>query len=104
MQKVLIDTFIVPAEHKTEFLENSEKVQGFLKTLPGFVEGFSYEKISGDGRYNVITAAIWENDEAFDNAKKAVAEEFKRRNFNPQEFSKKLSVQGERAVYKRSSY
>jgi heme-degrading monooxygenase HmoA len=104
MQKVLIDTFVVPEESKSMFLDQSRRVQAFLRSLPGFVEGFLYEKIEGNGRFNLVTTAVWENDAAYDNAKKATAEEFRRTGFNPQEMMKQLKIQVERAVYRRSPY
>jgi len=78
MERVLIDTFIVPEESKAEFLEGAHKSQSFIRTLPGFVEGFLYEKKDGENRYNFLTTAVWENEEAFENAKKAVAIELLR--------------------------
>jgi len=104
MQQVLIDTFIVPEESKAPFLERARKVQSYLKTLPGFVEGFLYEMRDGESRYNYMTTAVWENVEAFENAKRAVATEFKRQGLDPQETRKKLKIEGERAVYERSPY
>src|SRR5215470_14622166 len=44
MEIVLIDAFAVPEESKPALLETSRAVQNVLKTLPGFVEGFVYEK------------------------------------------------------------
>ena len=44
MEVVLIDKFIVPEESKVEFLEAVRSSATFLWTLPGFVEGFVYEK------------------------------------------------------------
>ena len=44
MEIVLVDKFIVPEGAKSAFLEATRRVQRFLKTLPGFVEGFVYEK------------------------------------------------------------
>jgi len=73
LERVLLDTFIVPEESKAEFLEGAHKSQSFIRTLPGFVEGFLYEKKDGENRYNFLTTAVWENEEAFENAKKAVA-------------------------------
>jgi heme-degrading monooxygenase HmoA len=104
MQKVLIDTFIVPEESKAPFMERARKVQSFLRALPGFVEGFLYEKRDGESRYNYMTTAVWENEEAFENAKKTVATEFKEQGFDPQETRKKLKIESERAVYERSPY
>src|SRR5882762_9345422 len=99
MQKILIDKFIVPEESKAPFLERAHQVQSLLKTLPGFVEGFLYEKKDGESRYNYMTTAVWENEEVFEKAKRAVATEFKKQGFDPQETRKKLKIESERAVY-----
>jgi heme-degrading monooxygenase HmoA len=104
MQIVLIDQFRVPEESKAELVVQMKRVQGFLKTLPGFVEGFVYEKTAGEGRTNLLTTAVWESETAFENARKAASAEFQRIGFNPQETMKKLRVEIERAVYRRSSY
>jgi heme-degrading monooxygenase HmoA len=104
MQRVLIDTFVVPEESKSLFLDRSRQVQAFLRTLPGFVEGFLHERVEGDGRCNVVTTAVWESEAAYENARKATTEEFQRAGFNPQETMKQLKVEVERAVYRRSPY
>ena len=104
VEVVLIDKFIVPEESKAAFFEATRKVQGFLRTLPGFVEGFVYGKTEGESRYNVMTAAVWESEGAFANAKKAAASEFQKLGFNPEELMKKLKIEIERAVYNRSPY
>jgi heme-degrading monooxygenase HmoA len=104
MERVLIDKFIVPEESKSAFLEAVRTSVSFLKTLPGFVEGFVYEKTDGDSPHNVMTTAVWANEEAFTNARRSVAEEFQKRGFNPQEIMKRLKVETERAVYKRTPY
>src|ERR1700743_3394366 len=104
MQKVLIDTFVVPEESKSTFLERSRQVQTFRLTFPGFVEGFVHEKVDGNGRFNVVTTAVWENDAAYENARKATAEEFQRLGFNPQETMKQLKIEVERSAFRRSPY
>ena len=104
MQKVLIDTFVVPPESQSKFLERTRTVQSFLKTLPGFVEGFLYERTDGPSRFNFVTTAVWDSDAAFENAKKAVAAEFQRLGFSPQEIVKKLGIETERAVCNRAPY
>ena len=104
MQKVLIDAFIVPEASMSKFLDEVRKSACFLRTLPGFVEGFIYEKNEGDGPYNVVTTAVWESEEAFANARKSAVAEFKNRGFNPQEILKALGVKIERAVYDRLPY
>jgi len=104
MEKVLIDTFIVPEESKAAFLERARKVQRFIRTLPGFVEGFLYEKKDGESRHNFLTIAVWESEEAFENAKAAVALEYKQRGYDPQETVIRLKIERVRSTYERSSY
>ncbi|HXM15717.1 MAG TPA: antibiotic biosynthesis monooxygenase family protein, partial [Candidatus Eremiobacteraceae bacterium] len=104
MQTVLIDTFVVPKESKSIFLDRSRQVQSFLRTLPGFVEGFLHEKVEGSGRFNVVTTAVWESEAAYEKARTATAEEFQKTGFNPQETMKGLKVEVERAVFRRSPY
>lgn len=104
MQKVLIDIFIVPDASRQPFLERAREVQGFLKTLPGFVEGFLYEKTEGDGRHNYLTTAVWESEQALESAKQSAAAEFKRRGFDPQQARTEWKIENQRAVFERSPY
>jgi heme-degrading monooxygenase HmoA len=104
MQKVLIDTFTVPEESKSAFLERAQKVQRFLKTLPGFVEGFLYEQTDGQTRFNFVTTAVWEDEEAYENAHKAVAAEFAKTGFTRQETQRALKIESERGIYSRTPY
>jgi len=104
MEKVLIDIFIVPEHSKSEFLEQTRKVQSFIRTLPGFVEGDIYEQKAGDSRYNFLTTAVWESEASFENAKGLVASEYQRQGFNPQETTKRLGVEVIRSRYERSPY
>jgi heme-degrading monooxygenase HmoA len=104
LEIVLIDKFIVPEESKARFLEEVHKSATFLRKLPGFVEGFVYEKTEGESRHNVVTTAVWQDEETFQNAKKSVAEGFKKIGFHPPEIKKELNIEIERAVYRRSPY
>lgn len=104
MEVVLLDKFMVPEESKAAFLAEVRKSSAFLRTLPGFVEGFVYESMDGASRHNVVTTAVWKNDEAFQNAKKSAAKEFERIGFNPPEIMRKLKVEIERGIYRRSAY
>jgi heme-degrading monooxygenase HmoA len=104
MEIILIDEFTVPEESKAEFLEGARKVQSFIKTLPGFIEGVLYEKKDGDSRHNFLTTAVWGNEEAFENAKRAVAIEHQKQGFNPQETRQRLNIESVRSTYARSPY
>ena len=102
MEKVLIDEFIVPEKSKAAFLEGARKVQSFIRTLPGFVEGFIYEEKDGESQHNFLTTAVSESEETFANAKMDVAVEFKKRGYDPQETAKRLKIVRLRSTYERS--
>jgi heme-degrading monooxygenase HmoA len=104
VEVVLMDKFVVPDESMGAFLAEVRKSSAFLRTLPGFVEGYVYESTDGGSRHNVVTAAVWKDEEAFQNARKRAAEEFQRIGFNPPEIMKKLKVEIERGIYRRSPY
>lgn len=104
MQKILIDNLIVPEESKAQFLERLDRVQSFLKAQPGFVEGFLYEKKDEESRYNYVTLAVWASEEAFENASKALAAEYKKWGYDRQETRIKLRIQSERGIYERLAY
>jgi heme-degrading monooxygenase HmoA len=101
---VLIDTFIVPEESRAKFLDEVRRSAVFLRTLPGFVEGFVYEKTDGAGRNGVVTTAVWKDEEAFQEARASAAKEFKKIGFDPAKIMKNLKIEMERAVYCRSPY
>jgi heme-degrading monooxygenase HmoA len=101
MQVVLIDRFIVPNGAKEEFLERANINRDFIKHLPGFVEDNAYEEV-GEAQTRYVTVAVWANEEAFQKARAAVGEEYKRQNFNPAELVKRLNIQMERGVYKKT--
>src|SRR5215471_14566993 len=104
MQKVLIDIIVVPEESKAAFLERARQVQSILRDIPGFVEGYIYEQKEGDSRYNFVTTAVWESEEAIENAQKFVTSEFQRLGFNRQETARKLGIETIRSTYERSPY
>jgi heme-degrading monooxygenase HmoA len=104
VEVVLIDKFIVPEESKVAFLAEVRISSAFLRTLPGFVEGYVYENRDDGSRHNVVTTAVWKDEDAFQHAKKSAAKEFQRIGFNPPEIMKKLKVEIERGIYRRSPY
>lgn len=104
MEKILIDKFIVPGESIAAFLNEIRKSASILRTLPGFVEGYIYEKKDGASRHNVATTAVWQSEEAFENAKKMALAEFQKIGFNPQEIMSRLKIEMERGIYERSPY
>jgi len=104
MQVVLIDTFVVPEGAKSALVAKAKESARFLRTLPGFVEGYIYEKTGGDSPHGVVTTAVWRDQAAFEAAKKAAAAEFQKVGFDPQAILRELNATVQRAVYRRSPY
>ena len=104
MEIVLIDTFTVPEAAKTEFRQAAINAQSFIKTLPGYVEGYIYEQTAGESHSNFLTTAVWKNEEAFENAKKAVLAEYQRTGYDPQVTRRKLGIEQTRSTYTRATY
>jgi heme-degrading monooxygenase HmoA len=104
MQKILIDRFNVPELSRDAFIKASQKAQGFIKTLPGFVEGYLYERLKEDHGYEVLTVAVWENGKALEAAKEAVKVEYKKRGFDPSGLLRELGIRVERNLFDRTPY
>src|SRR5215469_9901925 len=69
---VVIDTMTVPEAAKATLLERIRGIHTFVKTLPGFVEGWVYIQQAGAGKHTIIVTAIWENASAAEQAQQAV--------------------------------
>src|SRR5262245_4219686 len=104
MQTVLIDAFVVPEASRAAFLAVSRTIQDILKTLPGAMHGLVYQKRDDDGPFNVLTTAVWKDQQAFDEAKKHVSQKLQALGLNPAETMRALDVRVERGVYERTSY
>jgi heme-degrading monooxygenase HmoA len=104
METILIDQFVVPEAAVEEFLRHVHFSANLVKTRPGFVEGYVFKRASGAGRVNVITTAVWASQAAMEDARKSIAEEFAKLDFNPPEIMRRLGVQIERGVYQRAPY
>jgi heme-degrading monooxygenase HmoA len=104
METVLIDLFAVPESSLAEFLQAAHFSAAIVRTQPGFVEGFVHERTAGESKVNVVTTAVWESESAMGAARQAVLAEFAQTGFNPPEIMKRLGVEMERSIYRRSSY
>ncbi len=103
MKQIFIDKFSIPKDAYEEFVQRMNYNRNFLRTLPGFLEDSAYERIDESGNIIVITVAIWENLEVLNKAKEAVQAEYKRIEFNPEEFLNRLKITMDRGIYKEIS-
>ena len=98
---VLIDKFTVPGQSIEEFSKQANYNGDFINKLPGLIDQKAFKSTDDQGNLTIVTTAIWENEAAFENAKKAVFAEFQRIGFNPSEFIKRLNVGQERGIYRQ---
>ena len=101
MQQILIDKFIVPTEAKEEFLTRLRANLDLIKKQPGFIDTTAYEKSGGEGEFNYVTVAVWENEDVLLNARQTVSTENQKLGFNLPEILKRLNIKIDRAVYKK---
>ncbi|HEY7887429.1 MAG TPA: antibiotic biosynthesis monooxygenase [Steroidobacteraceae bacterium] len=104
MEIILIDQFTVQQSAAREFLEHVHFSARIVKTRPGFVEGYVYQRSLDDGQVNVITTAVWASESAMQEARKSIAAEFSSIGFDPPGIMQRLGVQMQRATYQRSPY
>jgi predicted ester cyclase len=95
-----VDKFIIPKNAIAEFTQRMEYNRNFIKSIPGFIkdEVIGYEDTHGN--LNLMTIAVWQNQDQLEKAKLLVLAEYKKINFNPAEFTERLDIKMERAVYK----
>jgi predicted ester cyclase len=94
-----IDKFFVPAAAINEFRERTQLNRDLIKKLPGFIEDAAYEYKDNDGNLVCVTVAMWQNNEALNNAKEAVQAEYKKQGFDAPAMLKRLNITVDRGVY-----
>jgi heme-degrading monooxygenase HmoA len=104
VETILIDQFMVPQAAVREFLQHVHFSAGIVKTRPGFVEGYVYQRPADEGQVNVITTAVWASESAMQEARKSIAAQFTSIGFDPPAIMRRLGVQMQRATYQRSPY
>lgn len=98
-QVFFVDKFRIPISVVDEFIDRTEYNRTFIKTLPGFIGDLMIVRNDSDENLILMTVATWASAEYLAAARLKVQEEYKRINFNPAEFMKKLNVTMERELY-----
>lgn len=57
-----IDSFAVPAAAMADFQAQVSQTLAVLRTQPGFVRDQAFERISGPGRFNIVTMVEWQDE------------------------------------------
>ena len=97
-----VDTFVIPAYVNDEFMKRVKINREFIKKLPGFVEDAAFERKDGNGNIIFMTIAVWENEQAVQNAKEAVQAEYNREGFDPAELLRRLNITMDRGIFKEA--
>lgn len=95
-----VDKFVVSQAARDEFLRRVRDTHDVLRRQPGFVRDALLEQVAGPGRFNIVTIAEWESQEAVDAARAAVAKAHAESGFNPQETMARLGVDADIANYR----
>ncbi len=96
--KIVIGKILVPKNSIEEFWKQNV-TSSFLKTLPGFLRGETYERYDESGNLTLITVTTWSNQESYLNAQSSLKEYYKTIKFNPIVFREKLKIVAEHEVY-----
>ncbi|PJZ78784.1 antibiotic biosynthesis monooxygenase family protein [Leptospira neocaledonica] len=99
MQKVLIDTFIVPKKAEGEFFTRVKVNRNLIKSLPGFIQDSAYIRERSEDEIQFVTVAIWENEEAISNAKKEVQTSYQKEGFDMPGMLQRLGISIERGIF-----
>jgi heme-degrading monooxygenase HmoA len=92
---VRVDSFFVPDAVRAEFVAQMRRNQAFLETLPGYRGHVVFEKTGGPTAFNVVTIAVWENDEALEKAGVAVRAHYQKVGFDMQATIARWGVKAE---------
>jgi len=102
--KIVIGKVFVPKSSLEEFSKNRNVTSSFLKALPGFLKGESYERLDDSGNLNLFSVTTWLNQESYENAEKSLKEYYKSINFNPMTYRESLKIVAEHGVYSMHDY
>lgn len=101
--KILIGEVFIPKGSIEEFYKQNVTT-AFLKKQAGFVEGKIYERIDASGNLHWLTITTWLNQQAYENAQKALKEYYKSIQFNPMVFRERLGITAEHELYTLSGF
>jgi len=99
VHQIFIDKFVIPESSFDEFSDRMNYNREFIKKISGFIQDKVYKNKDEQENILIITIAEWKDELSLKNAKELVQNEYKRINFNPQEFMLRLNVKMERGTY-----
>ena len=96
-----VDKFVVPQAAREEFLKRVHDTHQVLRRQPGFIRDALLEQVAGSGKFNIVTIAEWESQEAIDAARATVMAAHAESGFSPKETMTRLGIDADIANYER---
>jgi len=94
-----IDSFDIPPAAMPEFQAAAQRSVEVLSTQPGFVGSRVFEKIGGDGRFNIVTIAEWTDLASIAAAGPVLRDAHLAAGFDAERFIRTHGIDESRAVY-----
>jgi hypothetical protein len=88
-----VDIFNVPQRARRRFLEAVEETHRVLRSIPGLIEDHIIERPAGPGASNIVTIAMWKDEDTVRHARGVVGAWHNRTGFNPQTLMRELGVE-----------
>ena len=99
-QIAFISKYLIPVASKDTFLERQRAARTFIRTLPGFLHDYAYERVTDNGDTEYITIATWTDEEAVAHVRELVQAENLRTGFNRAEMLQRLNIKMEPALFR----
>lgn len=94
-----VDEFEIPKEYYIQFKEKLDYNRNFIKNINGFIKDEVVKNADELDNINIITIAIWKDEQSLNQAKKLVQSEYRRIGFDPTKFNQNLNIKMKRGTY-----
>lgn len=95
-----IDSFNLPDAARPQFERRAKETLALLRRQPGFVRDQWFEKVSGEGSFNIVTMVEWEDDTDIQTVAQAVRAMHAENGFDPAAFTRLYGIVESKALYK----
>jgi heme-degrading monooxygenase HmoA len=99
MAMTVMNKFAASEDVIEPLLEELAAHRTVLAEQPGFLNGAVYRQVGGPGRFNVINVAHWESPEAFEAARKVLADAYAEKGSTPVARYGELGVEADHGAY-----
>ncbi len=95
-----VDSFVVPAAVRDEFLRRVMQTHEVLRRQDGFIQDFILERASDDRAHVLVTIVEWRSEAVVSRVREAVAVYHKHVGFDPREFIAQAGIDANIGLYR----